>query len=224
MFLDAVSQTAAEEFPTSITNGNCARKTEFAPWKTWEPSDISHHGKMCCEIAREWFTALDYSVLNGGKAMTGPRWIAQRFPWGPSSYPTFWCEVPKKKRLDCGVQAALAHEIFSSRGVKNFRAQMVQEFSPCATTQWRTEWRAESAVTDWIDHGIIYHEGCAIVSEENELKLWDASAGWWIDPRPTTGYGSLRAFRISSKNGIDEFLFGKEIVPANSWVTLGPEI
>jgi hypothetical protein len=35
----------------------------------------------------------------------------------------------------------------------------------------------------------------------DELKLWDSSAGWWINPGPQTGYGSLIAVRIVTEAG-----------------------
>ena len=174
---------------------------------------------MCCEIAREWLGATDYSVLNGGKLQSGPRWLRQRFNWGPSKYPIFWCEVLKKDTVDCGVHAALAHEVFMQRGVRSYRVQLVQEFSTSSSDQWRLSWEKDGAVTAWISDELIYHEGCAVESGDGQIKLWDSSAGWWIDPKTTSGYGSLRAVRISS-GGDETFQWGHHEIEANTWSAL----
>ena len=216
MFLDAVDSGAAAA--AGYMNGNCLGL--FNPWEQWRPSPISHHGGACCEIAREWVAATDFALLNGGSRLTGPRWLRQRFEWGPGTYPIFWCEVLKKKKLDCGVHAALAHEVFTRRGVKSFRAQLVQEFSPDAATQWQSAWTNDKAVTDWISDEYIYHEGCAVEVRENRLKLWDSSAGCWIDPKTTNGYGSVRAVRIASKITSNGFHWGAHSITTNTWIEL----
>jgi hypothetical protein len=42
---------------------------------------------MCCEVTREWVTAMDFSELGGADVTTGPRWLRQRFNWGCSTFP-----------------------------------------------------------------------------------------------------------------------------------------
>ena len=74
MYLDAVRNI------TNETNVNTAakpvetldKKAVYEHWRDWQPSQISHHLKLCCEIAREWITATDFSALNGDGALTGP--------------------------------------------------------------------------------------------------------------------------------------------------------
>lgn len=215
MYLDAANGTAAEP-AVEYTNDYCGREI-FEPWADWPPSQVSHHGRVCCEIVREWITSVDFSSLNGGDVLTGPRWLRQRFEWGPTRYPVYWCEISKKKELDCGMHAALAHEVFVSRGVKSFRTQLVQEFSHCAASQWESKWKSGSAVTAWIDKDLIYHEGCAVVSPQGELKLWDPSAGWWLDPKNTGGYGSLRAVRIFASSQEKPHSWGGRVIPPNEW-------
>lgn len=217
MYLDAVSTGAAPA--PGYVNEQVSSCEIFEPWREWEPSQISHHGTMCCEIAREWLGATDYSVLNGGKFQSGPRWLRQRFDWGPSKYPVSWCEVLKKKKLDCGVHAALAHEVFTQRGVRSYRAQLVQEFTSTASDQWRLSWEKDEAVTAWIRDELIYHEGCAVECGEGRIKLWDSSAGWWMDPKTTSGYGSLRAVRIAAARE-GSFIWGDHEIIANTWSVL----
>jgi hypothetical protein len=216
MYLDAVNNCGVSELIPS--NGNC--EAVFDAWRHWQPSSISHHGRTCCEIAREWVSATDFALLNGGSKLTGPRWLRQRFAWGPGTYPIYWCEVLKKKKLDCGVHAALAHEVFTRRGIRSFRAQLVQEFSADAVTQWNSAWTGDQAVTEWMRGEHIYHEGCAVALADNGLKLWDSSAGCWIDPKTTSGYGSVRAVRIAAKQTSNGLLWGTHSITTNTWIEL----
>jgi hypothetical protein len=220
MFLDAVEHGAGAAFDHS--NSNCSGI--FNTWQQWQPSAISHHGTACCEIAREWIAATDFALLYGGSKLAGPRWLRQRFDWGPGTYPIAWCEVLKRKKLDCGVHAALAHEVFTRRGVKSFRVQLVQEFSSDAASQWHSAWTSDKAVTDWIRGEYIYHEGCAVVIGDKGLKLWDSSAGSWIDPKNTKGYGSVRAVRIASIVTSNGLHWGAHSITTNTWIELNGSV
>lgn len=221
MYLDAVKSavgTAVE------TNGNGFYKSDevFEKWRNWYASEISHHGKMCCEIAREWITATDFSELGGSSIYTGPRWLRLKFNWGASSFPIYWCEAARKITLDCGALAALAAEIFTVRGVKNFRVQMVQRYSEDSTSQWSSSWYDTDEQLRWMDNDLIYHEGCAIIPENNDIKIWDASAGWWIDPKTKDGYGSLLAIRLSANftPANADFVWGTHILKFNEWTKI----
>ena len=217
MFLDAVSRYA--EASDECTNGQREHRTVFSRWEAWEPSEVSHHGSACCEIAREWLFNIDVSALNGSSLLSGPRWLRKRFEWGPGKYPIHWCEVTKKKALDCGVHAAVAHEVFGNRGIRSFRAQFVQEFSDAAGQQWRSTWNKDSAITAWIEEGRIYHEGCGVATGRNKIKIWDPSAGWWMDPGTVSGYGSVLALRICGRE-TRQFFWGSHRLETNVWMTL----
>ena len=219
MSLDAVNITTLDVEVPVTTEFVLRDSPAFAPWEHWEPSHINHHARVCCEIAREWIVATDFSGLNGGGVLSGPRWLRQRFEWGPSNYPIYWCELPSKKKVDCGVLAALSHEVFTSRGVPCFRAQLIQEFSSDAAAQWRSGWEDASSITDWIGETLIYHEGVAVMTGNDELKLWDSSAGWWVDPKSTSGYGAIRALRVSAGND-RQLKWGEHVVPAGVWTTV----
>ncbi|HEX6123995.1 MAG TPA: hypothetical protein VFZ23_01355 [Pyrinomonadaceae bacterium] len=218
MSLDA-GRTSGATAPSFESVHSYTGASVYAPWKHWVPSGITHHAKACCEIAREWIVGTDFSALNGANVLSGPRWLRQRFEWGPGTYPIHWCEVIKKSKLDCGVLAALAQEVFVNRGVRCFRAQLVQEFSDSAAAQWRAAWENGEAVTDWIRDEVIYHEGCAILVRENEIKLWDSSAGWWVDPKTTTGYGGIRALRVTAPDGAD-LKWGEHVIRPGIWTAL----
>ncbi|HWH22318.1 MAG TPA: hypothetical protein VNT25_03370 [Allosphingosinicella sp.] len=191
-----------------------------ARWEHFPYSCFSHHGEACCDIAREWVLAMDFAQLNGADLLSGPRWMRQKYEWGPSSWPMHWCEVVERKVIDCGAHAALAHEAFAARGVTAFRAQFVQRYSEDALAQWRTKWGEEQVSDHWIAEDAIYHEGNAVLVGEDEVKLWDASAGWWINSRQTGGYGALAAVRIFAEGqwgGGDGFRWGENRIKPNQW-------
>ena len=161
MYLDAVNYSTGTEIGEAAAVGR-RRSEVFARWIDWPPSEISHHGEICCESAREWLTAMDFSELNGAALASGPRWLRARFKWGASSFPIFWCDAVERTMLDCGALAALTHEIFKSRGVTTYRVQMVQQFSTDSARQWNCSWSEAGGPLDWIDGDLIYHEGNAI--------------------------------------------------------------
>lgn len=216
MYLDAV-RTQQEEPVFEPGNGGGAKI--YGTWEHWRPASVSHHGRACCEIVKEWTIATDASLLNGGNVGTGPRWLRSRWTWGPTRYPIHWCEIGRAKVLDCGVHAALAQEVLIARGLRAFRAQMIQEYSECAAGQWQLQWEDRDAITTWMDGELIYHEGCAIETVAGEIKLWDPSAGWWVDPKTTAGYGSLRALRVIVA-GTESFNWGDHAIAPNEWIVI----
>jgi hypothetical protein len=204
----------------NIADSSQAVKTNlvYEKWLHFPISKISHHGTACCEIAREWLFAMDFSQLNGGSPMTGPRWIRQRFNWGPTKWQIHWCEAIEQKTLDCGAQAALANEVFLMRGVRSYQIQLVQQYSKEATSHWTKKWVEKDTSVHWINEDLIYHEGCAVAVSDTEIKLWDASTAWWINPQTFTGYGSLRAVRLfAPQNAPSYFNWGKHRIVPNEW-------
>ena len=216
MYLAEVETRAAEA--TQVPEvGSCT-----TTWRDWPASTLSHHGQACCDIAREWVLATDFSQLGDGGALSGPRWVRQKYPWGPSPWPMHWCEAVERENLDCGAHGAIAHELFTARGVTSFPAQFVQQYSEDAGRHWGCKWGEEDVPSAWIDGDLIYHEGCAVLVGDGEIKLWDASAGWWINPTQNGGYGSLMAVRVfdSSATNDREFRWGARTIPANAWAEL----
>lgn len=219
MYLDTVRQaTIGTKIVETKKNGFHKPIEVYEKWQAWQASDISHHGEICCGIAREWITATDFSELGGASLHTGPRWLRQKFIWGASSFPIYWCEAIRKKTLDCGALAALASTIFSARGVRSYRVQMVQRFSKVSTHQWSNSWYDTNEQLRWMNDDLIYHEGCAI-ELDGELKIWDASAGWWVNPESKDGYGALLAVRVSSLSLSPDITFkwGEHCIKAFQW-------
>lgn len=214
MSLDAV-KTAIDTKEINVAETSAP----FEKWQDFPVSRISHHGTACCEIAREWLSAMDFSNLNGGSKMSGPRWIRQRYGWGPTRWQIHWCEAIRQNALDCGAQSALANEVFNVRGVVSYPVQLVQQYSKEATEHWSERWDGQETSTYWIDEDLIYHEGVAVVVDDgNRIKLWDASAGWWINPTQAGGYGGLRALRLIDFAGdASEFVWGEHRIIPNRW-------
>jgi hypothetical protein len=202
-----------------------ADKTAASPggkWENFPNSYISHHGAACCDLAHEWLIAFDFAQLNGGDILSGPRWMREHSTWGPSAWPIHWCEAVDAKVVDCGVHAAIAQEAFIARGVRAFRAQFVQRYSTDAAASWRENWGKENVSDHWIDGDAIYHEGNAVLVGDDQVKLWDGSAGWWINPRGDAGYGSLAAVRIEADlDGFaDGLRWGDRRIKLNQWVAV----
>jgi hypothetical protein len=199
-----------------------APATPGGAWQDFPNSHLAHHGEACCDIAREWLIAMDFAQLSGGDVLTGPRWIREKQEWGPSPWPITWCQAVGRRIVDCGVHAALAQAAFEARGVRAFRAQFVQRYSVDAAEQWRLKWGAEQVSDHWIDGDRIYHEGNAVLVGGDEVKLWDGSAGWWINPRQAAGYGSVAALRITGDAGglADGVDWGGRRIPLNRWTAV----
>jgi hypothetical protein len=211
---------AVKERDEALADVTAKAPLPSARWEGFPFSCLSHHGDACCEIAREWIIANDYAQLNGGDLLTGPRWLRARYEWGPSAWPMHWCDVVERKVIDCGAHAALAHEAFAARGVTAFRAQFVQKYSADATSQWRKKWGDEDVSDHWLGDDLIYHEGNALLVGDEEVKLWDASAGWWLNPRQAGGYGSVVAVRIFADGqwgGGDGFRWGEHRIKPDVW-------
>jgi hypothetical protein len=193
-----------------------------AKWENFPNSYIAHHGTACCDVAHAWLIAYDFGQLNGGDPLTGPRWIREHSIWGPSAWPIHWCEAVDAKTVDCGVHAAMAQEVFVARGVPTYRAQFIQRYSAEAAASWRSNWAKDEVSDHWIDGDAIYHEGNAVVIGDDEVKLWDGSAGWWINPRQQAGYGSLAAVRITADPATiaPTLRWGERTITPNRWIVV----
>lgn len=194
-----------------------------AKWQDFPYSRISHHGGACCEVAREWVLAMDFAQLNGADISAGPRWLRARYEWGPSPWPMHWCELVERDAIDCGAHQALALAVFTARGLTAFPAQLVQRYSGDATEQWRGKWAAEEVSCHWLDGEVIYHEATALLSGEDEVRIWDGSAGCWVNPRQAGGYGSLLALRIFAEGqwgGGDGLRWGERRLKPNLWTQI----
>jgi hypothetical protein len=158
-------------------------------WRDRPVSVLRGHEAGCCRAARAWVRAMELSRASGG---SGPLWITDRYPWGPSAWPLHWCEAVRSRQLDCGALASLAREAFSARGRVGLPAQLVLGVPKGTTSHWAARWEAAGCRTDWIVGDLAYHEACAVL-EGTGVRVWDPSRGAWLDPG---GTGQVRVVAV----------------------------
>ena len=204
----------------SSTGPSAALEAAIDAWADFPPSELKDHGDACCRIAREWFLATDRARQPAGERLAGPRWIRQRVTWGPSQWPLYWCDAAAAKTLDCGALAALATQAFRGRGLTCHTAQFIQQYTGADSAHWCAAWTNAEAAIHWIRDDLVYHEGSAVVSGDDEVRLWDATAGWWADPRQVAGYSSVLAVRIVSddRDLPTSFAWGAHRITPNRWL------
>lgn len=215
---------AEVERPTCSDPGTSALDATLDKWEVFPPSLIDDHGHRCCNIAKRWFFAMDRSQRSGEDLLLGPRWIRARYSWGPTRWPLHWCEAMDKRSLDCGALAALALAAYQERGVRSYTAQLVQRYSKHDTQNWLRNWEGGNASVSWINDDLVYHEACAVVSTPHEIRLWDPTAGWWVNPKQFAGYGAVLAVRLVVPDATHAayFSWGDHHLPLNRWHQVQP--
>lgn len=201
-----------------INTTNYELNGALSQWRYSSPSVILHHGKPCCSIAREWLFSTDHSLLNGQHKLMGPRWLRNKFNWGPSQWPMTWCHAVEQDDLDCGALAAITREIFISRAVVCHPVQLIQKYSEATGNHWSTKWAHHRASTHWIAGAFMYHEVCAVETGAGEIKIWDPTASSWVNPKQNGGYGSIHALRLIKNPTCDGiFVWGDRQIVSNEW-------
>lgn len=195
-------------------------KTAIDKFDSQLPSAISHHGNRCCDIAKNWFFAMDKSHLTSDGASLMPIWIREKYKWGPSKWPIYWCEAVESEFLDCGAQAALYHQSIRTRGINTFLTQMVLWHTEQDCDHWNRMWKQNEIVCNWISSPFVYHEVCTVLFEgQSTSQIWDPENNYWIDPHQGFGYNRPVAIRIFS-NQHSNIVWGKTEIECNKWVNL----
>ncbi|MEM1515720.1 MAG: hypothetical protein QXH24_06740 [Candidatus Bathyarchaeia archaeon] len=189
-------------------------------WSSTLPSRILTHENECCRIVKDWFISVDHSLfMINGSPFSGPTWIGEKYMWGPSKRPIYWCDLIKLRSLDCGALAALAQELFKARGVSTFPVQLIQQYSEQSIRHWRKKW-GDLRIKDWIVGTLAYHEACAIVTKGNNIKIWDPTDNCWILPQQPKGYEAVVAIRIISQTILDELKWNSYTIKPNIWIKI----
>lgn len=154
-------------------------------WRDARPSYPVHHAADCCVRALSWLRALHAgrgSVLarapsgDGSRAGAAsrppgvdpsgvddaPRWLSDRYAWGPCRWPASWCEIVRREVVDCGAFAALARACFAAEGRAVYPVQLIQHYPEHQIEHWRRRWVDSGVGTDWIRAPFVYHEACAV--------------------------------------------------------------
>lgn len=180
-------------------------------------SVISHHGAPCCQIAEGWFRAMARSLAGSD---IEPRWVSERWAWGPRRWPLSWCEAVHLAELDCGALAHLAEVAFRETGRVVVRAQLVEAHSGEQCAQWAARWQAVPEAPRWIWEGLVYHEAVGVPSG-TDLWLWDPTDGRWRDPADESG--RIRAICLASAEAAPEpphRRWGDVVLPPGRWIRL----
>lgn len=165
-------------------------------WSDLSRSEIWSHQNDCCRLARRWFLAMDRSKLLYGDLSSPPAWLKERFHWGPSAWPIYWCHVVNQEHVDCGVLAALCREIFDERQLVNWHVQIVQQYPTHVIDNWRAKWISEGGNPAWIENDIVYHETCALYLGNSKIQIWDPTDCSWLVPQNVGSYGAVVAVRV----------------------------
>lgn len=174
-------------------------------------SVLAMHSGHCCKVVRAWFRTLARSMvaLHPGP----PMWIRERWEWGPTSWPVYWCDLAKRDKLDCGALAALAREAYLALGDEVRPAQLLERFDTTSIENWRSLWGAEAE--QWTFGDLAYHEAVALLAAPETRRLekeapaslirvniWDPTDLHWVEGNSTTGLGSLVALRVCAGQGL----------------------
>jgi hypothetical protein len=166
-------------------------------WKEAVGSTLTHHGP-CCDRARAWLIAMgrsyDFSSTDG-LALAGPRWITQRWAWGPIQWPVAWCEAVKAETIDCGVFGAFALELFRAKGIEAYPGQLLRGCAEERISHWRRKWDAIPTAFNWIGTRVVYHEVSVVRTEADQARIYDPTEGFWLEPGTQSGHHGHLAIR-----------------------------
>lgn len=180
-------------------------------------SQVSLHEGACCRIAEAWVRAMADSLSH---EQFEPRWITDRWTWGPTKWPLTWCEAVRRTELDCGALAHLAEVAFRETGRVVVRAQLVEAHSADQCAQWGARWQAVPEVPRWIWGCLVYHEAVGVISG-TDLRLWDPTDGRWRDPADESG--RIRAIRLAGAEAApapSSLRWGDVALPPGRWIRL----
>jgi hypothetical protein len=211
--------TLVADNQTVETDNQILFSSALERWRESRPSRLLHHGKGCCSTAREWLFSMDHSQLSGQHKFTGPRWLRKKYKWGPSRWPMTWCQAVEEEFLDCGALADLSRHVFDSRGVGCYSIQLIQQYTEDTTAHWAKKWSDYLASTHWIQKDFIYHEVCGVKVNDDEIRIWDPSAGSWMNPTQPRGYGAVVALRLTPDlpQSLRRLRWGHHLIECGKW-------
>ncbi len=188
-------------------------------------SPVISHQDECCTHAKEWFITLDASLRDPTNVWVGPTWISEKYQYGPSSWPLHWCKLIQMDSLSCNGFTSIACLIFKGRGLKAFPVQVIQRYPRHMTQRWRKEWKSRRLLDEWIYDELVRHEVCGVVDDENNLRLWDGTVGYWLEPVGAQEVGAVLALRpIGLEEGTpDKMKWEDHIITTNEWTRVGME-
>ncbi len=229
MILDVANLEVQSDPFTSAHHALLSQEENFSRWIEHPSSSIVHHERSCCEEARLWFLAYARSMegwTSSQYQLKPPAWLSQLFTWGPSPWPISWCQVFKEKKIDCGVFAALAREVFKAQGFDAHPAQALLSYNQNCTEHWKDLWRKGSRKIDqnsrrevfpWVGDHVVYHEACILEMPNGEARFYDSTFSNWLEPQKRVGFGALLAVRSECPRLL---IWGDKTLSCGEWVEL----
>ena len=182
-------------------------------------SILKHH-EPCCQVARSWFLGIDKSSMIFQNASGMPIWIREKYRWGPSPWPLYWCEATVSETLDCGALAALTRESLHVREIPTLPVQLIVLVTEQDSAHWSKLWQDNGFSRDWIVSPFIYHEVCGVLSKSgDELRLWDPSGNCWIDSMQDVGFRRPVGLRVFADDR-SILQWGDRKINTNKWTVL----
>ena len=93
---------------------------------------------------------------------------------------------------------AFAIEIFRAKGVVAYNAQVLRYQHPSCTSHWQKKWKSQPQAFPWAASEFVYHEVCAVKTNEHSWGLYDPTDGYWIESESMNGHNDHFAVRIDS--------------------------
>lgn len=158
-------------------------------------SRIAFHDGGCCVETRQLILAKLQQYPDMGSQLAA---IPATFPWGPTRWPTYWCELTRRKDpvADCGVHAELASALLWDAGVEHSRGRAAIAAGEVATAHWNATWTGEGASPDWIGPDVVHHEVIRVGD-----RWWDPTeARWFKGPGSALVAGTVLAVRADGED------------------------
>lgn len=149
-----------------------------------------------------------------------PAWLYEKFDWGPSTWPVYWCEAAEAESIDCGVFAAIARALLLARDVPAAAVQLVEKFNEKNVENWRARWTSDAAEVGWLSSPFCYHEAVGLI-DCNDLLIWDPLDQKRVTPLSTGKYGKVVFFRILEprrEKSIGAIQWGNTEVDVGEWI------
>ena len=202
---------------TSVDHGRSALESVVELVRRQPVSDPFDHGTTCCATARRWLRAV-HAAAGPTSPFSGLGWIAEMYPWGPSTWPMSWCKLVEQDKLDCGAQSAVTRELLRSSGSKPVGVQLLIRASSTDIGHWASTWRDEGVPATWLFERLYYHE--AVGEVDGSLVVFDPTRNWKVPSDGGMEDGGVAAIRVSGGDATTVTWGGHELI-VGEWTVLG---
>jgi hypothetical protein len=115
------------------------------------------------------------------------------------------------------VFAVFARAIFAAKGLKVHGGQVIRQQDAATVAHWREKWAQNPEAFPWIGQEHVFHEIVAVQINEDEVKIYDPTDGYWLDSEICAGHNSHIAIRIDSPR---TFAWGKTRLGRGQWTKI----